>query len=241
MAKAATRTTSDLPVNYREQLMADAQAIADKIAAPTGDRVRYEGNRMLIAPDGTEGETMEVVVLDIMSSNMFYDRPYDRDNPSPPACYAIGPSPTTLTPSDKSPDRQADTCATCPMNQFGSALTGKGKACKNTRLLAVVPVNQMENAVDNIWIMSIPPSSIKSFDSFVHKLAMTHGISPIGVVSEVTLDQKETFASPRFKSIRPLTDEELAHVMPLKTEALQRLAIEPDVSTYEPPKSRARR
>ena len=134
----ATRAKANLPVNYQEQLAKEAAEISKRIATPSGDRIRFNSNRSLITPDGGEGEELEVVVVDFVSSNLFYDGPFDRDNPQPPGCFAIGVEPSLLVPSPNSPNKQAETCSACPNNQFGSA--GKGKACKNTRLLAVAPV-----------------------------------------------------------------------------------------------------
>ena len=134
----ATRAKANLPVNYAEQLAKEAAEISKRIATPSGDRIRFNSNRSLITPDGGEGEELEVVVVDFVSSNLFYDGPFDRDNPQPPGCFAIGVEPSLLVPSPNSPNKQAETCSACPNNQFGSA--GKGKACKNTRLLAVMPV-----------------------------------------------------------------------------------------------------
>lgn len=235
--------TENLPVNYAEQLAAEAEEIAKRIAAPSGDRIKLNNNRGFTTPDGMEGETLEVVIVDFVSSNLFYDGPYNRDNPQPPACFAIGPEPSMLIPSVNSPDRQNDACATCPMNQFGSAQTGRGKACKNTRLLAMIPATVLEdeNADDPIWIMSVPPTSMKAFDKYVHDLAIKHKTIPLGVVTQITMDQAETFAAPRFHEVRKLTDEEMGKFMPRRQEALQRLSTEPDVSQYEAPKQVGRR
>lgn len=230
---------SNVPINYAEQLAAEASDITRRIAAPTGDRIRFNSNRSFITPDGLEGEELEVVVLDFMSSNVFYEGIYDRDNPQPPACFSIGPEPSTLVPSPSSPNRQADTCASCPNNQFGSAITGKGKACKNTRLIAVTPATVLEDEEQQadapIWIMAIPPTSLKAFDSYVSSLATKHRRIPIGVVTRVTMDPGSTYAAPRFSIVRPLENDELGICMPMRESAQQRLTVEPDVSQYTPP------
>lgn len=230
---------SKLPVNYEEQLAKEAADIAKRIAAPTGDRIRYNSNRSLITPDGSEGEVLEAVVVDFLSSNLYYDGPFDRDNPQPPSCFAIGSEPSLLIPSANSPAPQASSCAACPNNQYGSAANGKGKACKNTRLAAVMPSTALDDPDTEapIWIMSVPPTSLKAFDGYVHALSAKHKTMPIGVITEITLDQSVTFAAPRFSVVRPLTGEELGIVMVRREEASQRLTAEPDVSQYAPPKA----
>ena len=230
------RAKPNLPVNYEEQLAKEAAEIAKRIAAPTGDRIRFNANRAFITPDGMEGETLEVVIIDFVSSNLFYDGPFDRDNPQPPGCFAIGPEPSLLVPSPNAPNKQAETCSSCPNNQFGSAPNGKGKACKNTRLLALMPASALESDEEApIWILSVPPTSLKAYDSYVHSLASKHRTVPIGVVTEISLDPANTFASPRFRVVRPLKPTELGVFMERRDEANGRLTAEPDVSQYVPP------
>lgn len=232
------RVTSNLPVNYAEQLMKEAAAISERLSAPSGDRIRFNSNRGFFTPDGAEGEELEVVVLDFVSSNMYYDGPYERDNPRPPACFAIGTKPNEMIPSPNSPDKQADNCSQCPMNQFGSA--GKGKACKNTRLVAMAPLG-LDGETPPVWVMSIPPTSLKFFDNYVKSLAIKHKTIPIGVVSRVYPDTGVQYAAPRFDVVRPLKAEEFETYMQLREEASQRLMTEPDVSQYVPAKIPVRR
>lgn len=234
---ATKRATANLPVNYEEQLAKEAGEIAKRIAAPSGDRIRFKANAAFITPDGMEGETLEVVIVDFTSSNLFYDSLYDRDNPQPPGCFAIGPEPSLLVPSPNSPNKQSETCSSCPNNQFGSASNGKGKACKNTRLVALMPSAALDKPDEDapIWILSVPPTSLKAFDSYVAMLASRHKTVPVGVVTEISLDPKNTFASPRFDVVRPLQGKELGTFMSRREEANQRLNAEPDTSQYTAP------
>jgi len=239
--KATPRVTSNLPaVVTLAQLSEESKAIASRIGAASGDRIRSEGNVKFILPDGSEGTELECVVLDFMSHNLFYDRAFDRDNPVPPACFAIGPEPTLLTPSDNSPVAQSETCAGCPMNQFNTAMGGgKGKACKNTRLLSLIPLSAFDtpDTEHPIWTLSVPPASIGNFDTLVRTLASKHNTVPVGVVTSITLGEGQYF-SPKFSIVRPLTQDELNYFYPRRAEATARITAEPDVSGYEPPPQR---
>jgi len=239
---ATKRGKANLPVSYAEQLAAEAAEISKRISAPTGDRIRYNGNVGFYTPDGGEGDVIEAVIVDFLSSNLYYDGPYDRDNPQPPACFAIGPEPSTLVPSKNSPDRQADTCSACPNNQFGSAANGKGKACKNTRLLALMPASALDSPEEEapIWILSVPPTSLKAYDAYVASLKAKHGTIPLGVITEISLDPNSQFAAPRFKAIRLLEEDELGVFVPRRDEARERLSQEPDTTGYTPPKATRR-
>lgn len=237
--KTEERATSNLPMNIQEQLAKEAAAIQSKIAAPSGDRITSKGNSLIIAPDGSEGTEMEIVVLDFVSCNLYYDRPYNKDVVFPPACFALGPEPTLLIPSKNAPVRQCDTCSGCTFNQFGSAISGAGKACKNTRLLAISPADaSSEDGEPPVWILSVPPASIKNFDAYVSNLAIKAKSVPVSVVTRLSLSEDSEYFAPRFDVVRPLTNEELGVFFPLREAAKARLMTEPDVSGYEPPAPR---
>jgi hypothetical protein len=231
--KPATAGSNNLPINFREELEKQSQAIQSKIAQPSGDRVRMIPGRGFALPNGQEGEEIEVAIIDFVSANLYYESGFDRDNPQPPGCFAVGPEPSLLTPVDESPDKQSDTCAACPNNQFGSA--GKGKACKNTRLLAVTPISDEGYEGDApIWILSVPPTSIKAFDAYVFKLSTKQKTLPIGLVTRISLNDTVTYVAPLFEAVRPLDDQELANVFPLREEAMTRLMAVPDFSGFDP-------
>lgn len=226
---------TNLPMNFAEELAKQAESIQKRIASPSGDRIRMDG-RGYTLPNGQSGPELEVVIIDFVSSNIFYEGNFDKNNPSPPACFAVGPEPTLLRPTDLSPDKQSETCAACPNNQFGS--NGKGKACKNTRLLAITPLSEGDDPDDRpIWIMSVPPTSIKAFDAYVASLAIRNRTLPIGVATKLFMDGSVSFAAPRFDAVRPLGDDELASVFPMREEAMARLLATPDFSGYEAAKS----
>ncbi len=243
MAKAksevAVRGAASLPVNYAEIERQELAEIQKQIGAATGDRVRMKNNQAFITPDGQEGDELEVAIVDFVSANLFYDRPFDPKSPVPPACFALGAKPTDLAPSENSPSKQADLCAECPNNAWGSDLKGgKGKACKNTRLVAMTTVNVLpDGATPPLLILSIPPTALKAFDGYIRTVADRLKTTPRGVLTRITLDKNVDYASPKFEVVRKLEPGEVAGVRERMEEARNRLMSEPDVSGYEPPKA----
>lgn len=229
------KAANTLPMNFQEELAKQAELINKRISAPSGDRIRMDG-RGYTLPNGQTGAEVDVVIIDFVSSNIFYESAFDKNNPIPPTCFAVGPEPSLLVPTDLSPEKQSDTCAACPNNQFGSA--GKGKACKNTRLLAITPVGAGDDPDDRpIWIMSVPPTSIKAFDQYVGSLAVKNRTLPVGVLTKLFMDNSVTYAAPRFDALRPLDEDELASIFPMREEAMSRLMALPDFSGYEAAKN----
>lgn len=229
-AVAVVKKTSGAVVNIQDMLRKQAEAMSERTSPASGISIRVTQDKQFSLPDGQKTDELEVVIVDFVARNEFYEGAYDKDNMSPPACFAIGVAPNKLVASDNSPQKQADTCAECPMNAFGSA--GKGKACKNGRVLAVLPVDADENTP--IWLLKVSPTALKGFDGYVQGVARTFQTPPVGVVTKVSFDPNVTYASLRFSDATP--NENLAAHFARQTEAKELLEQEPDVSGYEAPK-----
>lgn len=213
----------------RAQLQAQAAAVTDRIAPPSGVSIRTTQDKQFVLPDGTKTPgPLELVIVDFVSANTYYEGAYDPKNPASPLCFAIGSEPTKLTASDNSPAKQATSCAVCPMNQFGS--NGDGKACKNTRVMAVLPPDAEPDTP--LWLLRTSPTAIKAFDAYVASVARTFNLPPVGVVTEVSFDSSSSYASLRFGNPRP--NENLVDHFARQSEAGALLYAEPDVSKYQP-------
>lgn len=230
-AVAVKKPTTGAVVSMQDILRKQAAAVGEQIAPPSGITIRTTQDKKFQLPDGTKTEgPLDVVILDFVSMNTFYEGAYDQKTISPPACFALGTSPTKLAPSENSPLKQSDACSTCPMNQFGS--NGDGKACKNMRVLAVLPPDAGPDTP--IWILKTSPTANKGFDSFVASVAGKFQLPPIGVVAEVSFDDSVTYAKLQFGNPRP--NAGLEAMFPRQEEARKMLLTEPDVSTFQPVK-----
>lgn len=239
-AAPAARTTSNLPISVVEQLAAQVREQAGKTAPPSGDRVRFSKGKYVL-PDGGEGETFRGIILDFISTNNFWGTKYDPKNISPPVCFALGPKPKELVPSENSFDKQADSCAVCPMNEFGS--DGAGKACKNARLFALIPIMDLEEGEKApLWLFAVPPTGIKYFDKLVTDLTLAK-LAPMQAIVEFSLDNSTEYFSPRFTRVGITDDVTLASTFERLAEAQARLNTEPDTSSLrvEAPKPAARK
>jgi hypothetical protein len=228
----AVKQSSNI-VSIREQLAAQAAAMADRTAPPTGIAIRVTQDKHFMLPDGTKtAGPLQLVIVDFTSKNAFYPGAYDPKNISPPACFAIGNNIKTMAPSAASPEKQADACGTCPMNQFGSA--GDGKACKNSRLLAVLPPGADEDTP--LWTLATSPTANKGYDAFVSEVARVFNTPPVGVVVTVGFDPNETYAKLVFTA--PVPNPDIEACFARLPEATKLLATEPDVSGFDKPKAK---
>jgi hypothetical protein len=225
-AVATRKASSGAIVSIQEQLKAQAAAMAGRIAPPSGNKIKCGQDKRFTLPDGSKADALDLVVVDFTSKNTFYEGAYDANNIVPPTCFAIGAEPKSMVPSKNAPVRQNDDCVSCPLNQFGSA--GKGKACKNGRVLAVLPPDA--DADTPLWVLEVSPTAIKGFDGFVGNVNRLFGLPPIGAVVTVGFNEAETFASLTFTDPRP--NENLEVHFARQAEAIELLTVEPDVSSY---------
>lgn len=114
--------------------------------------------------------TLPVIVLwtNPNVSKIYYDAPFNRENPAPPACW----SDNGVAPSIGASNRQARTCAECPHNAFGSKEGSRGKACSDRKKLAVLVVGGPDKQV---YELSIPPASLSRWATYC-RLVESHSL-----------------------------------------------------------------
>jgi len=225
---AVRKPSSGAIVSIQDALKAQAAAMGDRTQPAGGNKIRLTKSGFKL-PDGTEtSDPLELVIVDFVAINKFYEGKFDAKNITPPACFAIGINPKAMTPSDNAPNKQSDSCQGCPMNEFGS--DGNGKACKNGRLLAVLPPDADENT--DMWLLEVSPTAIKAFDGHVNNVARLFQMPPVGVVTTVALDPNTDY--PRLMFSNPQPNPALEVCFARQEEAKELLKVEPDVSGYQP-------
>lgn len=226
------RVVTDLPAVYSEEALRLAEALKGKLGAPSGNKIRITQSKKFRLPTGEEsGGPIDCVVIDFISKNEFYSKGFSKDDMGPPDCFAISDNPSVMVPSKNSPDKQAETCSSCPNAQWGTGPNGKGKACKNQRLLAVMPVNGIEED-SGLWTLGVSPTAIKGFDNYISGL-LAKRIAPISVITEVSFDPSKDYPALVFKAAAPLTESAIGEFMSQSARAAEMLKTEPDVSQYK--------
>lgn len=237
-AKKGGAVASMSAADIKKKLAEDLAKQQEKTQASSGKSLSITQKKKFKAPDGSETDSRTVVIIDFLTANLFYDRIYDPNNPVPPACFAISITPEGGIPSAKAPAPQGDDCASCPQNQWESGPRGKGKACKNSRRVAVVFPEDLDKGDEAIMVMSVAPTSLRAFDGYVNKLAR-EGVLPCMVTTELSFSEDSDFPQLVLAVGDPLDDNDIALAYPLREPAMELLQVEPDVSGYEPPKPKA--
>lgn len=234
--KAATKAPKKTgAVNkYDEELAQFAQQYATMEDGATGSLpfISTKGGRLTFnggeVPDGR----MNVIVLDHILENHYYADSYDPDNPSSPVCFAFSHGDEELVPHEKSSEPQCEQCKGCPMNEFGSAERGRGKACKNIRRLAIITEDEMEDPENaTVAYLKVPVTSVKAWAGYVQQLANVMRIPPFAAVTEISIvpDAKSQFKL-QFKLVEQISDKATIKELIAKRESIQQELVTP----YQP-------
>lgn len=228
---AKAKSVPQLAPALLEELSADVIAIKDKIGAPSGDFITVGRNKTFKMPgQDAEAPMLSCIVVNWVTVNQYYKGRYDPNNIKPPVCVALGQTPKGMKPFDASPEKQHDDCDSCPQNQW--AKDGSGKACKNQRLLAVVPADDPENGP--LMLLRVSPTGIKHFDKYVQEITESGAPvpHPVAVVTLIGFDPKVEYPTLRFKSDGP--NPHIAAAAGRRKEALNRLLTPPEFSKPAP-------
>lgn len=254
------KTPGTAVVDWEKEMAQQAEIAAAAQRSMGGGGKFFSMKAGQLSFDGTPlpGNMMAVIVLADVMENSYYDAAYDADTPTSPKCFAFAKNEDDLEPLDevdKDPyfDRQHDTCNGCPQNEWGSATTGRGKACKNVMRLAMIPAGaytkgpgrtaglELEMYDDtehfekcDVAFMKLPVMSVKNYSMYVKGLAGEMRRPPHGVFTNVTVepDQKSQFKVV-FEVIDKVPDELMAIIM-----KRHKLADDTIAFPYTPPMER---
>lgn len=200
-------TESALPAKWDEILAKHAVAAA-AIEKPSLENISVRGGYMTMNGQPVKDSELDCVIIASVFENQYYDptKPFDPDNLQNPICFAQSLDGEDMVPSEKSVQKQADTCAECPHMQWKSdPIRKKGKACKEKRKLALLPASQLkEGAVKkaSMAVLSLAVTSTKNWSNYVNLLRDEFQRPPFAMLStvrsrphpryqlEVTFDQK---------------------------------------------------
>lgn len=144
--------------------------------------------------------SLEVVILKAgpagdKLSKVYYASGYTEGSDAKPLCY----SNDGIAPGVNATEPQAKTCATCPKNVWGSHVSEdgkKGKACSDSKRLAIAPAGQ----VNDPMLMRVPAASLKALTAFGQQLAK-RGVPYQAVVAKIGFDYSVAHPALTFKPV----------------------------------------
>lgn len=173
--------------------------------------LREGGSSTIIMKEDDEDEvatSLEVVIVKAnpQLSKVYYDGGYVEGSDEKPKCY----SHDGVTPAGDAVARQADTCAMCPHNAWGSRISengSKGKACSDSRRIAVCPAGELGRPM----LLRIPAATLKDLAGYAQML--TQRDAPYqAVVTKIGFDPTVAHPKLTFKAVRWLDKAEFTEV-----------------------------
>ena len=191
--------TANLPVNVEDQIKKQLQEQKGQLGALPSNKIGLRDKEFTL-PDGQKSNgPLECIILDFAWFMVHYPGVYNSNNPQQPNCFAVGrenPEAGDLKAHDTVEKPQGPNCKECDKNQWGSAPTGKGKACKNQRRLIIVPPDFDEST--DPMSMYVSPGGLKNFDKYVSRLNNEHGVLPMQVVTAISFDADQSYPLLKF-------------------------------------------
>ena len=221
---AAKKETSTALVSHDfNKEMEDLRA---RLTAPTGNKIKMD-NKTFKLPSGDQLDSLDAVIVDFIYFNKYYEGAFDSNNIVPPNCFSLSPLPNGMTPSSNAPEAQHDNCAACAQNQFGS--NGKGKACQNRILMALLPSDATSETP--FMILDISPTALKGFNAYVQALMRSYNRPPYGVITKIEFNEAVKWDAPVFGDPQLIEDVDFITMVRARLqEARELLMVEPDVA-----------
>lgn len=261
MARNNRRSKSTAMTTWDEELAKQAEIAAGMEASAGGGQFfSTRGGQLSWQDAPLPNNEMAVIILDTIFENVYYEGRYDPDTPQGPSCFAFGRDESEMAPHKivfEAGQNQDKTCEGCENNEFGSAETGRGKACRNTRRLAMIPAGQFsrngdlelfENedhfATTTVGFMKLPVTSVKGYANFVKQVAGALKRPPFGIITRVAVvpDAKTQF-KVTFEPIEKVSDDLMAVIMQRREEVMATIDFPYQLERDEqpPPKPASRR
>jgi hypothetical protein len=193
-AKSAGKTKPTSLVRWDEKFAKYATEAKKQVAnVGTGSGVSVSFGHGTIGIGGVVDKSgkLECIIVGSCALNRFYKKKYSADDKQPPDCYALAviSDDPDMAPHAQATDKQSEKCADCEKNEFGSADTGRGKACNNTIRLGLILAKDATDAESataaELATASVSPTNRKYFSEYVDALETDEGRPPWAVVTEI--------------------------------------------------------
>ena len=242
MAKTKSKALMSM-ADIEKEMSVYAEGDRQRLIQTGGNQIGTRSERFTFK--GTMiGKTLRCTVVGFVHQNAFYEEAFDPDNISIPGCWAISADGVEMAPPDNAPNRQFAQCDGCPQNVFGSADTGRGKRCKNQYKLAILADDVTDAREKDVAFLTLPPTSIKPWNDYVQSISAMYQRPPWGVMTEFFFEDVEIadisgVLTPRIDDVHK-DAVLLSSIIAMQSNHKAQLLEGPDVSQYEPPKTKPR-
>lgn len=248
-----SKGVTDLAVSgdWEAELAKSAQLSAKvgEAVGGTGNWITFRAGVMAYKGLPIQNSEIDIVVLDEVLENLYYEGKFDPDRPASPICYALAREVRDLAPHSTSPSPQHESCKGCRWNEFKSADNKKGKACKNVARIALVAYGdgtkeQVQGC--ELAFAKLPVTSVKNWAGYTKSLREKFGKGPFGFVTRMSCrpDPKNQIAV-EFKLVSAINPKLgpviLERVKEARRDIIPAVPYQPIEQEEEAPRARGRK
>ena len=133
-------------------------------------------SRIFMMPDGSTSKNLSGILVFHHKARGYWET----EGQKIPTCSSMDGT------TGKNENGKTQICKNCPFNEFGTGKDGYGKACKEMRWIYLLQDGEVIPSR-----ISLPPSSLGKFDSFISALAQKR-IAPVQKVIKLSLETGES-------------------------------------------------
>lgn len=174
-----------------------------------GQAISLRGGILRVGDYVMPGNQIACVIVDSVLENTYYAARYNPEAVTPPTCYAVGRDLADMAPDMPQHPHfkpQSEQCSGCPMAEYGTSDTGKGKACGNKRRIALLPAGMyspVKNSRDfeldlfegpehyaftDLLTLKLPVTSVRNYGEYVQQIGSQHQRPPYAVFTRVFVE-----------------------------------------------------
>lgn len=193
-----------------------------------------QGDERTLVTDPRTGDPMQGLEVVILKANphlskIYYVQGYQEGSTAKPDCY----SNDSIAPAADAQSPQSKTCGACPHNAWGSRISehgAKGKACSDSRRLAIAPADDLEHPM----LLRIPAATLKELTHYAELLNRRRA-PYTAVVTRIGFDHTVAHPKLTFKAVRWVTEDEAKVI----ADVVNREVVKNITGTNEAPREEA--
>jgi hypothetical protein len=227
-----------LPDDLRAELAGEAKDAAAE-ERPSLSKLSTAGGQLKYQGNVVAGNNMDVVVLAAIYRNVLYKGRYNPNDIKNPDCFALSDNDDEMAPHENVKEPMNASCDGCSAGQWGSNPEGgKGKWCKQSRRLVLIPAGACESAETvkkaEFALLDLPVTSVKNYPNFVNAVAASINLPPWAVVANIRVvpDPKTQF-KVELTPIRQAGDADVLRALKGRREDAVRMGLMPYDETSE--------
>jgi len=210
----------------KNEVMSIEEQVAQQLALQTKQAaalksgpafVSFKGGQLIVDGVPIPNAEAEVVVLATQSERAYYEGTFDSSKPQVPVCYSFDGE----VPHAEAAHPHAESCESCEKNKWGSANQGKGKGCRESVRVAIVPAASMI-ADAPMYQCSFPITSMKSVDAFLARAGSAGKLTGQFVARLKVVPDAKSFFKASLEVLRA-NDVELSALLTRMQEAREML------------------